>query len=326
MATQSTTLNAIHSYLGNEPIGEMLLHIYKLLVWATDYSQKIREKINVHGSDKDMVDGVTSSKDVLSDDSRQRIEEKDKAKLLENVKSLIMMMTQQQQQQQRNNLNGVNRQRWEGWDKVTILQKFIRRNIRWWKKQLEFNIPASLIILSPQAQLITDASAQGLGRVLQLQNEEEIMVHGVWARNWRLAPSNQRETASILCCLRIFESTVHNRQILALEILTDSTTTAYRIRKQATVETLVTLTQTILEWAEANKIQLSTICLPGIANKVADSLSKLNRAGDYYIAKLKAQRILKYLNVTATIDVFSTRSNRIVQRYCSPRMDSRTVA
>ncbi|KAA6368364.1 MAG: hypothetical protein EZS28_036109, partial [Streblomastix strix] len=64
MAAQGTTLNAIHSYLGNELIGELLLHIYKLLICATDDSQKIREKINVHGSDKDIVDGVTSSKDV----------------------------------------------------------------------------------------------------------------------------------------------------------------------------------------------------------------------------------------------------------------------
>ncbi|KAA6396676.1 MAG: hypothetical protein EZS28_007799 [Streblomastix strix] len=214
----------------------------------------------------------------------------------------------------------------EGWDKVTILQKFVLREIRWWKKQLETNKPASLITLSPEAQLTTDASAWGWGGVLQLPNEEEIMVHGVWAKNWRLTSSNQRETASILCCLRRFESALHNKQIQALEILTDNTTTAYNIRRQAAAGPLVRLTQTILEWGETNKIQLSTTYLPGVANKVADSLSRLNRAGDYYIPRLKAQKIMKQLDVTATIDVFSTRSNRVVQRYCSPRIDSRAVA
>lgn len=44
MAAQGTTLNVIHSFLGNEPTGEMLLHINKLLIWATDYSSKIRGK------------------------------------------------------------------------------------------------------------------------------------------------------------------------------------------------------------------------------------------------------------------------------------------
>ncbi|KAA6364304.1 MAG: hypothetical protein EZS28_040170, partial [Streblomastix strix] len=51
MTAQGMTLNAIHSYLGNEPIGELLLHIYKLLIYATYDSQKIREKINVHSND-----------------------------------------------------------------------------------------------------------------------------------------------------------------------------------------------------------------------------------------------------------------------------------
>ncbi|KAA6360104.1 MAG: hypothetical protein EZS28_044369, partial [Streblomastix strix] len=113
IAAQGTTLNAIHSYLGNEPIGLLLLHIYKLLIWATDDGQKIKQKITVHNSDKDIVDGVTSPQDVRSDDSKKRIEEKYKAKLLENVQSLIMLITQQQQQQQRNNLNGGNRSRWQ---------------------------------------------------------------------------------------------------------------------------------------------------------------------------------------------------------------------
>ncbi|KAA6396340.1 MAG: hypothetical protein EZS28_008125, partial [Streblomastix strix] len=121
-------------------------------------------------------------------------------------------------------------------------------------------------------QLTTDASALGQGGVLQLQNGDEIMVHG---------------------------SELNNMQIQALEILTDNTTTAYNIRIQAAAE---------------------------IANKVADSQSKLNRAGDYYILRLKALRIMKQLDATTTIDVFSTRSNRVVQRYCSPRMDSRAVA
>ncbi|KAA6355039.1 MAG: hypothetical protein EZS28_049434, partial [Streblomastix strix] len=48
-----------------------------------NYSQKIRGKIKVHDSDKDIVDGVTSSKEVLSDDSRQKIEEKEQVNLLE---------------------------------------------------------------------------------------------------------------------------------------------------------------------------------------------------------------------------------------------------
>ncbi|KAA6387555.1 MAG: putative Transposon Ty3-G Gag-Pol polyprotein [Streblomastix strix] len=736
MAAQGTTLNAINSNLGNEPIGELLRHIYKLLICATDDSQKIWEKINVHGSDKDIVDGVTSSKDVLSDDSRQKIEEKDKTKLLGSVQSLITLMTQQQQQQQRNNFNGGNRSRWQNhkgkpikWDehldpsysllctnqqsdaervnnegvifqgnrndflavascpilfkrvdfqarqnsspavalqysqrvdfqasqisspavapfismgtdslatlnsspvvatvfnsqrldlqelmkffgtdintsekvpfsnqtpssqqrvitsqllkflpsweqigarklvikrlapnwraadseanlmKVSTKQVFygsveemklmqseiqkklqqgiitmidpynmalqnrvfliakkessekrkildfsmlneelapqpfkmedvkvakqliqrldyavtldihsafshvpvdpeltpylafnfkeetyayiampfgikhapktfhklmrpvigyIRtnfnlrrvvycddlhlleqdqtvlkaksvqvlqflRNLGWIINECKYILDPSLTFkflgwmfdivnmtllttekkrtklilelnkwikvisnrkpVKPrevarliEAQLTTNASVWGWGGVLQLPNEEEIMVHGVRARNWRLTSSNQRETATILCCLRRFESTLHNRQIQALEILTDNTTTAYNIRRPAAAGPLVKLTQAILEWTEANKNQLSTTYLQGIANKVADSLCRLNRAGDYFIHKLKAQRIMKQLEITATIDAFSTRSNRVVQRYCSPRIDSRTVA
>ncbi|KAA6396341.1 MAG: hypothetical protein EZS28_008126 [Streblomastix strix] len=43
MAAHGTTLTAIHSYIGNKPIWEMLLHIYKLLIQTTEDSQKISE-------------------------------------------------------------------------------------------------------------------------------------------------------------------------------------------------------------------------------------------------------------------------------------------
>ncbi|KAA6385440.1 MAG: hypothetical protein EZS28_019036 [Streblomastix strix] len=59
---------------------------------------------------------------------------------------------------------------------------------------------------------------------------------------------------------------------------------------------------------------------------MADLLSKLNRAEDYYIPRLKALGIMKNQDITASSDVSTTRSNRVVQRNCSPRLNSRVVA
>ncbi|KAA6374337.1 MAG: hypothetical protein EZS28_030136 [Streblomastix strix] len=75
-----------------------------------------------------------------------------------------------------------------------------------------------------------------------------------------------------------------------------------------------------------NKIQIHPIYIPGLQNQIADSLSRLEQAGDYQLND-KAQQFL-HLNFQEfpKIDAFSTSRNHILPQFFTTTFNQQAIA
>ncbi|KAA6396447.1 MAG: hypothetical protein EZS28_008033 [Streblomastix strix] len=92
MATQCALLATIHNHLQNKPIGNNLFHILKLVYWATDDAQTIREGHNLPKEDKHLIEGRVRSSEVLSEETKSQLEEQRNVELAENFTTLLKSM------------------------------------------------------------------------------------------------------------------------------------------------------------------------------------------------------------------------------------------
>ncbi|KAA6393808.1 MAG: putative reverse transcriptase [Streblomastix strix] len=90
--------------------------------------------------------------------------------------------------------------------------------------------------------------------------------------------------------------------------------------------TLSHLTDQTLQLAECLQIQLNATYIPGIENQTADSLSRLNRAGDYHLNMRIAEQVFKTMQFFTTIDLFANRKTMLTKRYCTINLDHFAVA
>jgi hypothetical protein len=65
------------------------------------------------------------------------------------------------------------------------------------------------------------------------------------------------------------------------------------------------------------QIQIKATYIPGIENQVADSLSRLNRAEDYQLNKTIYNSLIKQLKMKPIIDLFASKINKQIKRYCT---------
>ncbi|KAA6377576.1 MAG: hypothetical protein EZS28_026898 [Streblomastix strix] len=89
MAAQCALLSTIHDHLQNKPVGQNLLHILKLVYWATDDAQTIRDSHNLPSSDKHLIQGRVKSSEVLSEETRSQQDEQRNVELAENLTALL---------------------------------------------------------------------------------------------------------------------------------------------------------------------------------------------------------------------------------------------
>ncbi|KAA6357002.1 MAG: hypothetical protein EZS28_047471, partial [Streblomastix strix] len=83
----------------------------------------------------------------------------------------------------------------------------------------------------------------------------------------------------------------------------------------------VGLVNRILLLAEQQKWKVEAQHIPGVMNKEPDSLSRLDRSGDYAINKDILHTALMKLKVVITMDAFATRINRQHRKFCSVTKD-----
>jgi hypothetical protein len=103
--------------------------------------------------------------------------------------------------------------------------------------------------------------------------------------------------------------------------MTDNTTTAYNINRKAPAHNLVPSTRMLLVMADKNGLQMKADYIPGKENGTADSLSRLETAGDYSIQPKKAWSGLRYLQITPNVDLFANKYNHLLSVYGSLRKD-----
>ncbi|KAA6382541.1 MAG: hypothetical protein EZS28_021931 [Streblomastix strix] len=92
MAAQCALLSTIHDHLQNKPIVQNLLHILKLVYWATNDAQTIRDSHNLTPSDKHLIQGRVKFSEVLSKETRSQQDEQRNVELAENLTALLKYM------------------------------------------------------------------------------------------------------------------------------------------------------------------------------------------------------------------------------------------
>ncbi|KAA6398557.1 MAG: putative reverse transcriptase [Streblomastix strix] len=214
-----------------------------------------------------------------------------------------------------------------GWHSLVRLTPKMNKNWTWWIAMIRNNQPTNFQILQPEVLLTTDASMRGWGATLLLhKNNQELMSAGKWKNKWRLTSSNQRELAAVFCALRRFANLFREEKIHSIHLRTDNTTTSFNINRKNSSNSLATLTDWTLRLAEQMQIQIKATYIPGIENQVADSLSRLNRAGDYQLNKTTYNSLIKQLKMKPTIDLFASKTNKLTRRYCTITQDQEATA
>ncbi|KAA6386531.1 MAG: putative reverse transcriptase [Streblomastix strix] len=215
----------------------------------------------------------------------------------------------------------------QGWNGVVQLTPKLKKDLSWQLSKERKNKPQTFEVISPQALIVIDVSRRGCEATLLLNsNNIEFKSGGIWKKSWILKSSNQRELAAGFCAVRRFEKQLMQEQIHSVHLQTDNTTTSYNVNRANSSRTLAHLADAILQTMEQINIQIRSTYIPGAANKTADSLSRLNRAGDYSLGRKPASGACMMMKFKPTIDLFVSRKNRLTKEYCTFNQDKKAAA
>ncbi|KAA6403321.1 MAG: hypothetical protein EZS28_001150 [Streblomastix strix] len=205
----------------------------------------------------------------------------------------------------------------QGWNGLGLITPKLRIYLSWQPSKVRENKQQTFEVIPYQVLIVTEASRRGWGATLQLNNNEiEFKSCGIWKKSSVLKSSNQRGLTDVLCAICRFEKHLKQEQIHQVHLQMDNTTTSYNINRANSSRTLSHITDTILRTMKQFKIQIKSTHIPGIFNKIADSLSRLNRAGDYNLSGKTASRACKWMKFRPTIDIFESSRNRPTKEYC----------
>ncbi|KAA6383484.1 MAG: putative reverse transcriptase, partial [Streblomastix strix] len=217
--------------------------------------------------------------------------------------------------------------RQQGWSGYLKLNPKLRRDRSWSLSLIRKSVPQHFQIIPSQAILTKDASRRGWGATFQIISQStEIKCGAKWKKKWILKTSNQSELAAVYCALLRFGQQLQEEKIHSIHFKTDNTTTNINIIRKNSSRTLSYLTDQTHQLAECLKIQLKVTYIPGMENQTTDSLSQLNRAGNYYLKMRIAEQVFKTMQFIPTIDLFANRKTKLTKRYCTINLDHLAVA
>ncbi|KAA6393484.1 MAG: hypothetical protein EZS28_010987 [Streblomastix strix] len=110
-------------------------------------------------------------------------------------------------------------------------------------------------------------------------------------------------------------------QLEGIRVLTDNIVAMFNLNKGRVALSLANLVNSILLLAEQQGWKVEAQHIQGIMNKEPDSLSRLDRSGDYAISKDILHTAMMKLKVEITMDAFATRINRQHRKFCSITKD-----
>jgi hypothetical protein len=171
--------------------------------------------------------------------------------------------------------------------------------------------------------ITTDESPSGWRAKLTDAKSSKILsqTFGSWKPQMSAASSNKRKLVAVHKAIGTFLPIFEINQRLSIKTMTDNTTTAYNINRRAATHNLVPSTRKFLVMAENNGLQVKVDYIPGELNGTADSLSRLETAGDYSIQPRKFLNGLCYLQTTPNVDFFANKSNHLLSVYGSLKKD-----
>ena len=197
--------------------------------------------------------------------------------------------------------------------KMAISQK-MKNELKWWILNIDNQI-RHISHGKPFITIQTDASLQGWGASMKDQ-----MTDGRWTDDEKLGHINSLEMLAILYGLKSFENILKEHHI---KILCDNTTAVSYINKMGGVRSneCNQIAQKIWTWCQERNIWLTCSHIAGKLNTRADQKSrKFNDHLEWCLNKNVFDKICRRLGY-ADIDLFATRLNCQIEKYCSWEAD-----
>ena len=168
-----------------------------------------------------------------------------------------------------------------------------------------------------------DASATAWGAHVRLIPCGFLQAHAQFPPNLQRLSSTHRELTGILWALGHFAAHLHHRHIL---VHTDNQAAAFILQKGGSRRPeLTTVCQAIMALMLQNAAKLSVSWIPRELNALADSLSKLSDPDDYSLTAT-AFNAVEAAWGPHSIDLFASRSNTRLPRFCSLLYEREAVA
>lgn len=190
-----------------------------------------------------------------------------------------------------------------------------KQDLLWWARNIDSGF-AHVRHSNPSAVLTSDASDLGWGAFMG-----ENKIQGEWSDPEVDLHINVKELLAVLYGLRALAVGFHE---CAIHIKSDNTTTISYINKMGGVRSpsCRDVGWEIWQWAEERNIWLTASHIPGQENIIADSLSRnFSPAVEWELNQNIFEEIcLKF--GTPDVDLFASRHNAKLMRYCSWTSDS----
>lgn len=201
--------------------------------------------------------------------------------------------------------------------KVLVLSQEARAELQFWQ-QVEYS-PRSLRPPQPEITMATDASKKGWGASLQ-----SMTAAGRWPQEVRNQHINQLEMRAVWEALQVFKTHLQGKCVCVQ--IDNKTTVAYLAKEGGTRSNrLSRLARQVLLWCQEHTITLCPVHVRGMANTVADSLSR-DKETEWHLNPAVAEEIFRRYG-TPHIDLFASQRTAQLPRYMSlERSDKRAFA
>ncbi len=200
------------------------------------------------------------------------------------------------------------------------LSKQSRQDLQWLRQNLP-NMSAPIRVSKPDKIINTDASKKGWG---YFEEQSGKRGGGRWSREEQEEHINVLEIKAILLTL---QTLCHDLSRIHVRIMTDNTTAMICVNKQGSTKskTCNTWTRKIWNFVNERDIWLSAGFCPGVENVEADQESREFDDQTEWTLDLEVFNIVCDLLGQPDIDLFATRINNRVNRYCAWQPDPGAV-
>lgn len=194
-----------------------------------------------------------------------------------------------------------------GWMSIT---DDMRKDLRWWIMELDHQ-NRKIFRRAPDIEVFTDASNLGWGGCLK-----EMVTNGRWNSDEFLLHINARELLAILFTLKSFTSLLSG---LHIKVLCDNTTAINYVNEMGGVKSKSCndICLDIWDWCIKNDAWITASHIPGKCNVLADTASRVfNDRHEWHLNDIIFQELCDIFG-TPSIDLFASRLNKQVPRFCS---------
>jgi ribonuclease HI len=169
-----------------------------------------------------------------------------------------------------------------------------------------------------------DASPTGWGAWIQ-RPEGRLQAFAKWAPQIAAQTNNFRELWAVIMAIKRYAIYFSLSQVQHVRIHSDNSSVVFNIQRKAASRNLYPSLRHLLNLCARLGLQITSEHIAGERNGIADSLSRLSRSGDYSLKKEVFLQMCQDLQVTPTVDLFSTPDNAQLPQQVSPAQMNHVV-